>query len=474
MFHYFEVLNIRLILTTFFLKILAVRQNFSEFLKKYYLELISVVIIIISWVISYYRFWIFQDIVISTPDAREDYFISAEILRSFFLSKNPIYIDEYLLQPTFQRIFYPLNLAVIKIFLPFLDYYLIALILGLVSSGIGYAIFFKITKYFTQIRNERYLILFFFISISTVTYHSTRPITDHFGLMVALFTIYMYFKYVNNPKLMFLVLIYTGAVLAILTREAYVTLPLVFLFAPTTNILLKKRLTIFGLPIISGLIMLLFHPVLLKSFINFLPQSVIFNVFDLGATINSWIQHLVFNRLLFLISHENTLNAIGTSLLLPSIILIINIKSILEFQDQKLLLFLVFSVFIYGMFLFVLWPIHLFDRLFLPILWAFPLYLPQCFNFMSNQRYHSTTRNKTSPSEFNAISFVFAGLFVFLQFFISLIRILRHSFPHAIIQLYFLLGIIFLVYLLFYYYYKFIKSNNLPISYTKTPNSPRK
>ena len=439
-------------------------------LRKKYLEFLLIVIIVISWSISILRYWIVEDITASTPDAASTYFILADGIHSLLAGFDLNYLEKYMSNPTSRRIVYPFILASMKLFLPFLSYNAISFIISVFVSIIIYVLMFKLTKFFVSTKEERFFILFFFISLSPVTFHISRPITDMTALMFALFAIYHYFSYKKDQKNLNLLILFGSTFLAILTREVFFILLVVFLFAPTNKITRKRRFLLFGIPIISALILIISIPSLFNSVSIALPLNLrsISAILNIETVVRELFTYFFENQIPFLISDLNTYSAISTSFLLSLLIISVNLKEIMAKQKIELLIFTIVYLIVYFIFFLLLWNNKFVDRFFLPFIWLFPMFLPICFSFNSS----NIRKDKVIESDVNLTGldiesfsntnrtarYILITGFILVQFSISILRIINPFLQEASIIPHLFSGFMILLYFLIYSYFKFYRS----------------
>lgn len=141
---------------------------------------------------------------------------------------------------------YPFFIALLTLLSP-LSLQITPSIVSVLSILFSMVYVYRICKTLDYSRDQSFKVLFLFISCSAVTINFVRPITDNLGLLLSLMAVFYYSRYLESKQLRFLFYTYILAILALLTRELYLSLFLAFLLFPTKSFSRIKRVFCFFL-----------------------------------------------------------------------------------------------------------------------------------------------------------------------------------------------------------------------------------
>ncbi|MFX0195394.1 MAG: glycosyltransferase family 39 protein [Candidatus Hodarchaeota archaeon] len=178
----------------------------------------------------------------------DDYRQYAKVIINFIKNPNSTNFQAISdIRPSIRnRPVYPLFIAILTLLSPF-PLLITPIIVSVLSILFSMVYIYRICKTLDYSRDQSFKVLFLFISCSAVTINFVRPITDNLGLLLSLMAVLYYSRYLESKQLRFLFYTYILAILALLTRELYLSLFLAFLLFPTKSFSRIKRVLCFFL-----------------------------------------------------------------------------------------------------------------------------------------------------------------------------------------------------------------------------------
>ena len=192
----------------------------------------------------------------------DDYRWYAKVIMNFIKNPNSANLRAIgdIRQSIRNRPVYPFFIAILALLSP-LSLQITPIIVSVLSILFSMVYIYRICKTLDYSRDQSFKVLFLFISCSTVTINFVRPITDNLGLLLSLMAVFYYSRYLESKQLRLLFYTYILAILALLTRELYLSLFLAFLLFPTKNFSrIKRALCFFLFPLLILILIDLLFP----------------------------------------------------------------------------------------------------------------------------------------------------------------------------------------------------------------------